>query len=148
LCLFDEVDALSRQTQHIFEQIFIARNELGVSLPFGHSLLGLTDSLSPRRVIPGQRSALSTGLGGSTQVSELLAGLLKCQDAPVRSSSDLLVDMAITIHRWVSGSGVGPLHPAGAYPMRRSRHAMPRRWPESTSTGGPRASVRRHRPAR
>jgi hypothetical protein len=31
LCLFDEVDALSRQTQHIFEQIFIARNELGVS---------------------------------------------------------------------------------------------------------------------
>lgn len=82
--LFDEVDALSGQTQHIFEQIFIARNELGVSLPFGHSLLGLTDSLSPRRVIPGQRSALSTGLGGSTQVSELLAGLLKCQDAPVR----------------------------------------------------------------
>src|SRR5271157_1172621 len=44
-------------------------------LPFGHSLLGLTDSLLPRRVIPGQRSALPSGLGGSTRVRELLADL-------------------------------------------------------------------------
>src|ERR1700730_8003528 len=50
-------------------------------LPFGHSLLGLTDSLLPRRVIPRQRSALSTSLGGSTQVRELLAGLFPSQNA-------------------------------------------------------------------
>jgi hypothetical protein len=38
--VFDEVDALSRQTQHIFEQIFIARNELGVGFADLHDTTG------------------------------------------------------------------------------------------------------------
>jgi hypothetical protein len=42
LCLFDEVDAFSRQTQHIFEQIFIARNELGVSFTDLQDTTGLS----------------------------------------------------------------------------------------------------------
>src|SRR5271167_2783465 len=50
-------------------------------LPFGHSLLGLTDSLLPCGVIPRQRSALSTSLGCGPQVRELLADLFWGQNA-------------------------------------------------------------------
>jgi hypothetical protein len=73
----------------------------------GRPLLGLTNSFLPRWVILRQRPTFPAGLGGGTQVRELLASLLTRQSAANSGPRRIWVALAFPLLRvFRRGSGI------------------------------------------